>query len=129
MVHPDFLLASSLKALLIHDFNNSVELRDTQPLTEYIDSGELKRHWVHIALMKWEIHHGFYLPLEQAIDLSIQQLIPFAKDRMFTCKYSYMEHVLQRYKVIDAIYEDHVWDGSEFDEEEFDRALYLNNKN
>jgi len=129
MLPLDFLLASSLKTFLVFDAAAEVQLRGNKPLQEFIDADELKEHWVRIALIKWEMHHGFNLDLDTAMEYSIDQLVQHAQDTLFLLPEDYMDHVLKRHEEIENIFIEHQWDDSEFDEEQFNRDEYLRNKN
>ncbi|MEX1014399.1 MAG: hypothetical protein WDZ80_04535, partial [Candidatus Paceibacterota bacterium] len=125
----DFLLASSLKAFLNHVAIALVELEKEKPLMEFIEAGELKQHWATIALMKWEIHHGFKIDVDKALELSIEQMVDHVLNKPLLTVEEYMDHTLKRLDEIEDIFEKHQYDDSDFDEEEFDREYYLGNSN
>ncbi|MEP2445786.1 MAG: hypothetical protein ABJI69_01050 [Balneola sp.] len=129
MIPQRFLLTSSLKAFLLHDANALVELKEIKPLIEFINARELKHHWVTIALMKWEIHHGLKIDIEASLLLSIQNLVDHVLSLPAITIEKYMDHTLLRLRQIEETFEEHQWDDSSFDEEGFDRETYLGNKN
>jgi len=92
---------------------------------DFIDADELRSHWVKVALIKWEMHHGFNLNLDIAMEYSIDQLVQHAQDTPFSLPEDYMDHVLKRHKEIDNIFIEHQWDDSEYDKESIDLDVYI----
>jgi len=125
----DFLLTSSLKAFLIYDAAATIELKEDKPFIEYVERKELNEQWLRIALMKWEIHHGFKLDIDLALEFSIEQLVLHAQSQSFRQKVDYMEHFIKRIEEINYIFEHRAFDDCLPELEAFDRETYLKNYN
>lgn len=128
MIDRDFLLASSLKAFLIHDAFAFCQLASEKPLIEFVEEGELNEVEIYISLMKWEIHHGLKIDLEAQINLSITEIVESALSQPELSVDHYKEHFLQRLDEISEAYEVYYSRAAEL-EEMSDQEGYLNNRN
>lgn len=129
MIPKEFLLVSSLKSFLFFDAFATIELQDEKELINIVKESELKEHWVRIALMKWEMHHGFQLNIKYLLELNISEIVQHALKNSISSIEDYKEHILNRNNEIEEIFKSHEWDDSDFDEETFDRDMYINNRN